>query len=202
MAVPGEIAAGRRRREILANAALSNHPLFSSIPPDVLARLVKTQRLTNRLYRKVIDEFGAIPPANRLVEAFLLTSENEIKETAKILGVTLSLPSLRTHLTRSDIDALGRNFHKSSMKKILTYANITVEVPIRNYNDLEECFAHMEADGWVMMEIWARHNRIDPRWRIRPGATENSGIASIPGSQAITLVNQAMLDLVDREAEV
>lgn len=202
MVVPGDIAGWRRRQGILENAALSNHPLFSSIPPEVLERLAKTQRLTNRLYRKLIDEFGSIPPANRLVEAFLLMPANEIKEVAKILGVAFSLPSLRTHLSRSDIDALERNFQKTSMKKILNYANITVEVPIRNYKDLEECFAHMEADGWVMMELWARHNRIDPRWRIRPGATEDSGIASIPGSHAITLVNQAMLDLVDREAEV
>lgn len=202
MALPGEIAAGRRRQEILTNAALSNHPLLSSIPPDMLQRLVRTQRLTNRLYRTVVDEFGAIPPANRLIEAFLLTSENEIKETAKILGVSLSLPSLGTHLTRTDIDMFDKNFHKSSMKKILTYANITSDVPIRNYSNLEDCFVHMEADGWVMIELWARHNRIDPRWRIRPGATENSGIASMPGSQAIALVNQAMLDLLDREADV
>ncbi len=199
MAVPGEIAAGRRRQEILANAAVSNHPLFSSISPDVLHRLVRTQRLTNRLYRKVIQEFGAIPPANRLMEAFLLISEYEMKETAKILGVSLSLPSLKTHLSRSDIELLGRHFNKYSMKKILDYANITSEVPIRNYESLEDCFMHMEADGWVMIELWARHNRIDPRWRVRPGATDNSGIASIPVSQAMALVNQAMLDHLDRE---
>lgn len=201
MSVPAEIASCRRRREIVKNAALGSHPLFSSVPQDLLDRLSSSERLADKIYKKAVEEFETFPPANRLIEAFLTTTLKKTKETAKIIGLAYSLPTFGTAVNRADLELVSYQISEYGMKKVLDYARVVSDIPIRNYESLSECFTHMEADGWVMIELWARHNGVNPRWRIRPEMTEKTGIASMLGSVAIDLVNQAMMDLANDRAE-
>lgn len=200
MPVPVEIAAVRRRHEIVKNACLENLSLFSSLPQDLLDRLSNSQRLAERIYKKAIEEFEEFPSDNRLIEAFLTSNAEAMKGIAKILGVAFNLPTFGSALNRAELDEVRQHFDEIGMKRILNYARLASDVPIRNYQSLAQCFMHMEADGWVMIELWARSNGVNPRWRVKPDATEESGISMMPATTAITLVNQAMVDLANDRA--
>lgn len=197
MVVPVEIAVGRRRSQIMKNAALSNHPLFSSLPQAFLEKFSRSERLSSKLYKISLEEFGPYPPANRLVDAFLTAPVEDLKRYSKILGLSFSLPTFGSVLSRTDMNAIKHYVGDYGVKKVLDYATVNSEVPIRNYESLSACLPHMEADGWVMIEFWARHNNVNPRWRIKRSMTADSGITTLSGGLAIDLVNRAMADLAN-----
>lgn len=181
------LADAKLRRAALACADLS---VCEAWPPEFDAALRDRMppRLEKRLFASLVESSGDPAVLETDVRLLIGMTDSQRQRAAVTAGLIYHLPAMGAVIGRGAMDALTALFGKLPLSIALSYAHLSPIAAGSLDVSGEELRQLVEADGWVILDLWAAEQGLARNWR-GWSRRAGSGSLSLVASAAVAIAS-------------